>query len=110
MKCRANKVNFVITTAISDLVFKASVLFSGQIEKYQFFTDAACRRCCCSSSPAGVSYLEKGAVALQPGGAQRGDGAQTAPEMDARQQGTVGQQQTAGSLWQVGVSGRNKHV
>lgn len=45
-----------------------------------------------------VSYLEKGAVALQPGGAQRGDGAQTAPEMDARQQGTVGQQQTGGSL------------
>lgn len=30
-----------------------------------------------------VSYLEEGAVALQPGGAERGDGAQAAPEVDA---------------------------
>lgn len=30
-----------------------------------------------------VSYLEEGAVALQPGGAEGGDGAQAAPEVDA---------------------------
>lgn len=45
-----------------------------------------------------VSYLEQGAVALQPGGAERGHGAEAAPEVDARQQRTVRQQQTGGSL------------
>lgn len=59
-------------------------------------------KCCCSSSPAAVSYLEQGAVALQTGGAQGGDGAQTAPEVDARQQGAVGQQQAGGGLGQGG--------
>lgn len=36
-----------------------------------------------ASTPVCVSYLEEGAVALQPGGAERGDGAQAAPEVDA---------------------------
>lgn len=36
-----------------------------------------------ASAPVCVSYLEEGAVALQPGGAERGDGAQAAPEVDA---------------------------
>lgn len=44
-------------------------------------------------------YLEQGAVALQPGGAEWGDGAEAAPEVDAWQQRTVSQQQTRGSLW-----------
>lgn len=55
------------------------------------------------------SYLEQGAVALQPGGAKRGDGAQAAPEVDARQQRTVSQQQTRRSLWGEKESEGRRH-
>ena len=55
-----------------------------------------------------VCYLEQRAVALQPGGAERGDRAQAAPEVDARQQRTVSQQQTGGSLQRGG--GRVREV
>lgn len=45
-------------------------------------------------------------MALQPGGAERGDGAQAAPEVDPRQQRTVSQQQTRRRL--CGEEGRGE--
>lgn len=47
------------------------------------FTSPALSLCTNTCVCVCVSYLEEGAVALQPGGAERGDGAQAAPEVDA---------------------------